>query len=101
MSRVFEGMYPVAKKLFRQKNFTGLNYDFEGTGLVLKGDAKKLSKDAEQFSFEAELYIDGIVHEKATFPANFTTRRHELFWKYLLPNGKHQIKLKILNSKSK
>ena len=93
----FEGMYPVMKRKFNYRNFKELNFEFEGTGFVLKGDARKLKQDAEMHSFEAELYLDGVKQETAKFPANFTTRRHELFWKYLMPNGKHQVKVKVLN----
>jgi hypothetical protein len=30
-------------------------------------------------------------------PANFTTRRYELFWKYGLPNKKYSIAIEIVN----
>jgi hypothetical protein len=44
------------------------------------------------------LYIDGELVEKPQLPVNFTTRRHEIAWKYDLPKGKHKVALKILNS---
>lgn len=95
----FEGLYPVEKKGFYDRNFKELNFEFEGTGFVLKGEARKLTKDMGEHAFEAELYIDGLKQETSRFPANFTTRRHELFWKYLLPDGKHRVTMKVLNPK--
>lgn len=95
----FEGIYPVGKKSFPNRNFKEINFEFEGTGFALKGDARKINKDAEEYSFEVELFIDGKKVETARFPANFTTRRHELFWKYLLPRGKHKVEVKVLNPK--
>ena len=35
--------------------------------------------------------------KRLSFPSNFTTRRHELFWKYQLPNQKHTVRIKLLN----
>jgi hypothetical protein len=95
----FEGLYPIEKRGFRNPNFKEVNFEFEGTGFALKGDARKLTKEAAEYAFEAELYIDGGKVETAKFPADFTTRRHELFWKYLLPKGKHQVRVKVLNPK--
>ena len=95
----FEGLFPVDKKGFYNKNFKEISFEFEGTGFALKGDARKLKKEEGEHLFEADLYIDGEKKETAKFPANFITRRHELFWKYLLPEGKHQVSVKVLNPK--
>jgi hypothetical protein len=35
--------------------------------------------------------------EKPQLPVNFTTRRHEICWKYDLPKGHHTVQLKIIN----
>ena len=43
------------------------------------------------------LYVDGKLIEKPELPANFTTRRYELCCNYDLPQGKHEVQLKILN----
>ena len=93
----FEGMFPIEKKGFYHKNFSEVKFEFEGTGFALKGDARKLIKNEDEHTFEAELYLDGEKKETARFPANFTTRRHELFWNYLLPAGKHTVRVKVLN----
>ena len=44
-----------------------------------------------------ELYIDGKLSETIKLPMSFITRRHEIAWKYELGNGKHTVKVKLLN----
>jgi hypothetical protein len=44
-----------------------------------------------------EVIVDGKLLETAKLPTSFTTRRHELTWKYNLPKGKHSVNLKLLN----
>jgi hypothetical protein len=95
----FEGLYPVEKKGLHQRNFSEINFEFEGTGFALRGDARKTTKEAGEHSFETELYVNGERVETSAIPASFLTRRHELFWKYLLPRGKHKVQVKVLNPK--
>ena len=93
----FTNMYPVEQNNFSNENIHDISFEFEGTGFILRGEARKLKDDAAEHDFEAELYIDGEKIETAKLPTNFTTRRHELFWKYGLPNKKHTVRIKILN----
>jgi hypothetical protein len=93
----FEGIYPVEKKSIPKPTNNEWNFEFEGTGLVVRGDARKKNQQANDYVFESELYIDGVKVETAKLPTDFTTRRHELFWKYNLPNGKHRVQIKVLN----
>ncbi|MGN6299002.1 MAG: ADP-ribosylglycohydrolase family protein [Ginsengibacter sp.] len=93
----FPGMYPVAKKSFHHGNIKELTFDFTGTGFVLKGEARKKSKDAADHIFEMEVYIDGEKVEAIKLPTNFTIRRHDLCWKYAMPDKKHEVKIKVLN----
>ena len=44
--------------------------------------------------------MDGNSVETANLPAAFTTRRHELFWKYQIPKGNHTFTFKWLNPDS-
>ena len=93
----FQHMYPIEKKWLRKPVKNELSFDFEGTGFAISGDAIKKNANAEKYIFEAELYIDGVKTETAKLPADFTTRRHELFWKYDLLDQKHKVTIKILN----
>ena len=94
----FTGMFPLQKTEVNEEICTKeLSFEFTGTGFVLKGEAEKKREKAADYVIEAELYIDGNKVETAKFPASFTTRRLELFWKYQLPNKKHSVRVKVLN----
>ena len=61
---------------------------FEGTGIVFKGNVQ--ARDNEYVA-RVEMYIDGGISETANLPASYITRRHELFWKYQLPEKLHTV----------
>ncbi|MGZ5282871.1 MAG: ADP-ribosylglycohydrolase family protein [Bacteroidia bacterium] len=97
----FEDVFPVIKKpVSWSENKDEINFDFEGTGFVLRGDASKWDSQST-YVFDTELYVDGKLLESFKLPVSFTNRRHELCWKYDLPKGKHTVKLKILNPSEK
>jgi hypothetical protein len=92
----FTGHFPVEKRGV-WKDFSGeYSFEFEGTGFVIRGESAKWNS-ASAYKGKAELYIDDRLIEAAELPANFTARRHELFWKYQLPKQKHRVKVKLLN----
>lgn len=94
----FSGMHPVQKMELNEDISTKeLNFEFTGTGFVIRGEAGKKKNEATDHTFEAELYVDGRKVETAKFPTDFTTRRLELFWKYQLPYKKHRVSVKVLN----
>ena len=82
-------------------DFKELTFTFSGTGFILNGEARKNRDVTDEYVFEAEMSIDGKKVETAKLPTNFTTRRHDLFWQYRLPMGKHTISIKVLNPSAK
>jgi hypothetical protein len=93
----FAAHYPVVKiPVTWNDTKDEIDFDFEGTGFVLRGESG-MWNSSSGYVFNAELYIDGKRTESIKLPANFTTRRCELCWKYQLAKGKHSIKFKILN----
>lgn len=93
----FDGLYPVQKiSLSSALKNNQVSFEFEGTGFVIRGETAAWNNGAS-FVFATELYVDGQLTESPKLPANFTTRRYELCWKYNLPKGKHVVLLKILN----
>ncbi len=93
----FDGHYPLTKLALNISPENEFNFEFDGIGFVIKGETAKWGSEKETFVFTSELYIDGKLIEKPTLPANYTTRKYDLAWKYQLPNGKHTVKLKITN----
>lgn len=98
----FDKVYPVAKVSLRTKREgtqvnAPLEFSFEGTGFALLGRAGKKQREGSDYTFVAEMYIDGVKTETANLPTLSLHRRHELFWKLNLPKGKHQVKIVITN----
>ena len=93
----FPGIYPVLNVNLNKDNIKELSFEFDGTGFILAGGTDKRSDKDPDYIIEAEMYIDGKKSETAKFPTSFTSRRHELFWKYELPKGKHKVDIKVLN----
>lgn len=93
----FEKVYPVDKIFVYKTLKDEYSFDFEGTGVVIKGVAEKKDKDSPDIVLNTEIYIDGKLLEKVEMPTEFRTRRHELFWNYELPKGKHKVVVKLLN----
>jgi hypothetical protein len=92
----FPKLYPIQKTDFKH-DIREVSFEFEGTGFCLSGEARKKDAKSPDYTFEAELYIDGQKAETAKLPTNFTTRRLELFTKYPLKKQKHSVTIKVLN----
>ena len=96
----FEGHFPIERNHVG-KQLNSINqeseFEFEGNGFVVTGNAQKLNRDLPEGVLEFEVYVDGQKVEQIKMPTIYTTRRHEVAWKYNLPEGKHQVKLKLLN----
>lgn len=97
----FEGVYPIEIRHFSGdygrggKSISEVGeIAFEGTGIVVGGNLR--AKD-ESYEGALEAYIDGQLVETIQLPASYRARRHELFWKYELPKGKHTVSFKWLN----
>ena len=91
--KAFEGMYPVDKIGINTRIENTGGIVFNGTGIVFRGYVR----GPEDYTALAEMYIDGKKIETANLPASFVKRRHELFWKYQLPEGRHTVSFKWLN----
>ncbi len=112
----FEENFPGYKILERRKidrtfvstEETEIKIDFEGVGVVLTGKShnKKFSEvwflsdddhTMNSFKLETEFYIDGELAVKNVQPLKYIERNLELFYKYELPPGKHELVMKIIN----
>ena len=98
----FEGHFPkdliwIRKRLDEENS--ELSFDFEGNGFALQGAAVKDFGIEENHTFNMEMYIDGELAEEFDMPTDYRTRKFEVAWKYQLPDGKHEVKIKTLNPK--
>ena len=94
----FEGLYPVEVVAYGRGQGKTLkevgDLTFEGTGLILAGNVR--AKD-ESYVAVIEAFVDDQLVETIKLPASYRVRRHELFWIYGLPKGKHTVSFKWLN----
>ncbi|MBM3177750.1 MAG: ADP-ribosylglycohydrolase family protein [Bacteroidetes bacterium] len=102
--QTFPGHFPISKTFIGKDLTDEISFEVTGKGLVVRGEAKPVSRSnwdyKGEFSFQAEMYVDGSLIERVSLPANFRARRHELFWRYNLPDGKHKVILRLLNPDS-
>lgn len=104
LEQAFAGHYPVLTRSIRRDLTDEYSFDFEGIGFILRGEARPKTRSAleanSRFVFNAELYVDNKKIETVKLTTDFTHRRHELFWRYQLPKGKHTVRVKLLNTDS-
>ena len=93
----FEGMYPVEKVSVNQQLTTTYSFDFEGTGVALRGGVSKRNQKLPDYNFEIELFINDQLVETFEMSTDFAVRRHEVFWKFDLPKDAYRVKLNIKN----
>jgi hypothetical protein len=90
----FDDVYPVEKRSINKKIADLDPVEFEGTGIVMKGYVTSPNKN---YKAKMEAYANGKLVETINLPANFITRRHDLFWNYRLPKTKNTLTFKWLN----
>ena len=100
LEQSFENLVPIDRIEIGKKLTDTLSISFEGNGFVLRGDntlkRNGINASKEIKTGQLEVSIDGKLSENIKLPADFTTRRYELAWKYDLPYGRHQVTLKWL-----
>ncbi len=91
----FEGIYPVELRSLKNRTVEDIGeFRFDGTGVVFMGDVR--SSDPAYVA-RVEVILDGKQAETVSLPAAFRTRRHDIFWQYLLPKGEHTVTFRWLN----
>ena len=96
----FEGHYPVERVKVQKNIADQLEFEFEGTGFVLRGVANRNSGVDTDMVFEADCFLNGEKIETAKLPTAFHSRRKDLFWKYQLPKDTYTVKIVVKNKSS-
>lgn len=98
--KAFEGHYPVLSLdlgwggiRLQAGSETEYEFDFEGKGFVIKGEAFKDGQSLNDSDVILDVFIDGSWYEEVVMPTSFATRKHEVSWKYNLPEGSHHVKV--------
>lgn len=66
----------------------------------MSGSAEKANIDIPDIILSLEMYIDGKKMDIFEMPTNKLIRRNELAWKFQLPEGKHQVVIRLINPKN-
>lgn len=90
----FKGHFPKERNAINKAFEDELNFDIEGIGFVLRGHAIDTNPNSAK-DLVAELFIDGQKIETMKFPTQNNKTRADLFWRYKLPKGKHNVLIKI------
>ncbi|WP_270089995.1 ADP-ribosylglycohydrolase family protein [Sphingobacterium sp. SYP-B4668] len=90
----FKGHFPKERIKLEKIITDTISFEFEGIGFVLRG-ASRSSNANDTAPVIAELYIDGKRVETANLPWQANKARADLFWRYQLPKGKHQVTIKV------
>ena len=96
----FTSMQPTKRIEIQKVLKDTTTLSFEGNGFVLTGENSSWG-NTDTTSLNMEIMLDGQLLETIDLPVAFKTRRHELAWKYQLPQGKHQLKLSIVQPNQK
>ena len=87
---------PVERKALNNYDVKVLEFDFEGNGFVLRGEAIKRNGNNPDAVLKANLYLDGkLIERNAEFPTSFHDMRLDIFWQYQLPEGRHRVKVEV------
>ncbi len=95
----FEGHYPVELRPFNINVKDQFQFEFDGIGFSIAGNTRKTGK--EEYTFKAQMYIDGKLIETSELPTKRLVRKPTPFWKFQLTKGRHVVKIKILNPSDK
>ena len=118
----FAKTFPVFRDRYDRSFTNDLSYDFTGNGYIFYGNLVKNSKidkdyidrvskrvGSEAFGLAEpddpyvavlDIYIDGKRDETVNLPMKNSSRRLEPAWKYQLPEGRHNVRLKWINPAS-
>jgi hypothetical protein len=118
----FDKTFPVSREKVDLSFSGSYTFSFNGNGFVLFGNLIKnspisrdylnrvlnkygsevfaLAEPNDQYIANLQLFIDGRLDQNITMPVKNASRRLEPAWKYLLPEGKHEVTLKWINPES-
>lgn len=102
LEQSFDALNPVERRSIQKTVDREITFTLDGDGFAITGEAKPSGGSSWDYTgteeITADLYIDGQKIESASFPVRFHGRRHELFWNYQLPNGKHNVKINVTHA---
>lgn len=103
--QAFEGMYPAERRPFN-KELTGADIvqEWVGNGIAIMGavnrpNGQKSEVKGPKHDYVAvlDVYLDGVKTETMRMPYDYIVRKYDIYHKYMLPEGKHSVRIKWVN----
>jgi hypothetical protein len=91
----FPGLRPTEKKELNVKLGKEFRLEFDGSGIVVSGEARKAR--GPEYVLRAEIAVDAKKTETCDLTADPQWRREPLFWVYGLAPGRHTLTVRVLN----
>ena len=91
----FPGIYPIKVQALNATVADSQQIAFTGTGIVLRGRVE--GDPIGSTSMRISVRVDGAAADTIDLPVSFTTRRHEVYWTYELPEAEHRLALYVLS----
>jgi hypothetical protein len=99
LEQSFEGMYP-AKQLLVRKDYLEepIKIPFTGNGIVVLGNVKSQCGVSDSpYVALLDVYLDGVKTEQVKMPFDYIKRKYDIYYKYMLKNGDHNLEIKWVN----
>ncbi len=99
LEQSFEGMFPVKELLIRKDYLEDpIKIPFTGNGIVVLGNVKsQCGESKSNYTALLDVYMDGKKTEQVRMPFDYIIRKYDIYHKYLLENGDHQVEVKWVN----
>jgi hypothetical protein len=99
LEQSFEGMYPVKELLIRKDYLDeSIKIPFTGNGIVVLGNVKsQCGESKSNYIALLDVYIDGVKTEQVRMPFDYITRKYDIYHKYMLAEGDHQVEIRWVN----
>jgi len=92
----FAGLEPAHEISLWKNNVTSFDFDFTGTGFVLKGEAVK-KEGKEDAVLKVQITVDDQQPKVMMMPTDYRIRSNDVFWQYNLKEGNHKVHVQLLN----
>lgn len=97
LEQSFPNLIPKKKEALWCPVDKEISFEFEGTGFAWRGEATKTSNDKSDYVFDVTFYLNDKEVERCILPTSYKLRKHDLIWKYNLPQGKYKVKMVVNN----
>lgn len=93
----FEGIRPKEQIVVDAVLKDSLNLVFDGSAFVIKGEVMNPGKSDKCYTATIEVSLDGEIVETVEMPADYRSRKLDVFYRYGLEDKGHRVSLSLLN----